>query len=71
MIEIQELTDTTAVDPHDPSTWLTLKRVRQDIRDMLFDLGDTLDPIELQELEMRLEDVEDRIASGEIYEFPF
>ena len=68
---INNLTDYSQIDRYDPSTWVSLKKVRQHIRDVLFDMSDQLDPLEVQDLEMQLDDVEQRISRGELYEFPY
>lgn len=68
---INNLTDYSQIDRYDPSTWVSLKQVRQHIRDVLFDMSDQLDPLEVQDLEMQLDDVEQRISRGELYEFPY
>lgn len=68
---IHSLTDYSQIDRYNPSTWVKLKRVRQQIRDVLFDMSDELDPIVVEELEIQLDDVEQRISRGEIYEFPY
>ena len=68
---IHNLTDYSQIDRYDPSTWVSLKQVRQHIRDVLFDMSDQLDPLEVQHLEMQLDDVEQRISRGELYEFPY
>lgn len=71
MLKIQEYSDITSIDLRDPATWLTLKQLRQDIRDAIFDFGEDMDAEQLKILEADLMDVEQRIQTGEEWVFPW
>jgi len=59
------------IDIHNPETWKTLKQLRTEIRDRLFDNEDTMREEDIIRLSSELENLETRIRNGETLDIPW
>lgn len=56
---------------YDTATWKTLKQLRTEIRDRLFDNEDNMRNEDIIRLSVELENLETRIRNGETWDIPW